>query len=229
MESVRNPYIYRIYQLCTNICILTFIHSVCYSYIILLALADLSQCNKKSSGGGFHFYFTLSVKLFSRTSRSNDAETTFSSFPWTKFQQKMSYISPTMIFLQKDHIMVSWEWLSASFHDQQFSWTCNYNNIELLPSFSRNVLQKYHSIVFLWIYYWVTGGALSSRLALIRRYLIIQKNSLKSIIFFSVRRQLMNPFGFLKWSRCETGDRIGNVILTLFSELSPETPRCRGL
>lgn len=66
MESVRNPYIYRIYQLCTNICILTFIHSVCYSYIILLALADLSQCNKKSSGGGFHFYFTLSVlvKLF---------------------------------------------------------------------------------------------------------------------------------------------------------------------
>lgn len=59
MESVRNPYIYRIYQLCTNICILTFIHSVCYSYIILLALADLSQ-----SGGGFHFYFTLSVKLF---------------------------------------------------------------------------------------------------------------------------------------------------------------------
>lgn len=81
MESVRNPYIYRIYQLCTNICILTFIHSVRYSYIILLALADLSQCNKKSSGGGFHFYFTLSVKLFSRTSRSNDAETTFSSFP----------------------------------------------------------------------------------------------------------------------------------------------------
>lgn len=64
MESVRNPYIYRIYQLCTNICILTFIHGVCYSYIILLALADLSQCNKKSSGGGFHFYFTLSVKLF---------------------------------------------------------------------------------------------------------------------------------------------------------------------
>lgn len=64
MESVRNPYIYRIYQLCSNICILTFIHSVCYSYIILLALADLSQCNKKSSGGGFHFYFTLSVKLF---------------------------------------------------------------------------------------------------------------------------------------------------------------------
>lgn len=46
MESVRNPYIYRIYQLCTNICILTFIHSVCYSYIVLLALADLSQCNK---------------------------------------------------------------------------------------------------------------------------------------------------------------------------------------
>lgn len=46
MESVRNPYIYRIYQLCTNICILTFIHSVCYSYIILLALADLSQCNE---------------------------------------------------------------------------------------------------------------------------------------------------------------------------------------
>lgn len=83
MESVRNPYIYRIYQLCTNICILTFIHSVCYSNIILLALADLSQCNKKSSGGGFHFYFTLLVKLFSSTctSRSNDAETTFSSFP----------------------------------------------------------------------------------------------------------------------------------------------------
>lgn len=74
MESVRNPYIYRIYQLCTNIFILTFIHGVCYGYILLLALADLSQCNKKSSGGGFHFYFTLSVKLFSRTSRSNDAE-----------------------------------------------------------------------------------------------------------------------------------------------------------
>lgn len=64
MESVRNPYIYRIYQLCTNIFILTFIHGVCYGYILLLALADLSQCNKKSSGGGFHFYFTLSVKLF---------------------------------------------------------------------------------------------------------------------------------------------------------------------
>lgn len=67
---------------------------------------------------------------------------------------------------------------------------------------------------------------MSSRLALIRRYLIIQKNSLKSIIFFSVRRQLMNPFGFLKWSRCETGDRIGNVILTLFS--FPQRPHVAG-